>query len=506
MDRRIFLGALGASTLAGCAGIAAPRRVAASPQSSLPFAAECDAVLEHIRDRLQTVAGLAVAVVTPDGAFSRGLGFADVAAGVSADAATAFYIASATKPMTALALSAQQGRRGFGLDVPLTGFAPMARFAAEIGEARVTFRHLLTHTSAIGNDPLSYRLAFTGEHDAQTLWALLANSSFNRAALGQFDYTNTGYNIATMLTDRAWGEAWQDVLARTLFEPAGMRATAARRSTLEQRNIAIARPHAATPDGIQLLPLEKVDATMQSAGGVMMSADDAVRWLELLTNGGRVAGRQIVPEPLVPSLFVPGAQVDSSYEGYRREGYGLGWYLGPLNGEPLAHHFGSFAGARAHLSVMPQRRVGVVVLENETSAVPMVGNIFARFVYARLAGDPAAHQRLEEELTAAVARRDRFFTGFAADRARRAARPWQLRHPHSAYAGVFRNAAMGTVHIAAAGAELNLRFGILSARAEPYDEPDAIRVELVPQSASVLRFSGSPPNAFRLDGAVFERV
>jgi CubicO group peptidase (beta-lactamase class C family) len=117
MNRRTLLLSAGAASVAACA----------SSHTSVPsFAAsaEIDAAIVHAMSRVELAPGLAVAVYTPDGTYSRAFGFADLESGARASADTAFYIASSTKPLTALALAALQARGELDLDQTLAAFAP----------------------------------------------------------------------------------------------------------------------------------------------------------------------------------------------------------------------------------------------------------------------------------------------------------------------------------------------------------------------------------------------
>ena len=52
------------------------------------------------------------------------------------------------------------------------------------------------------------------------MWSLLATGKANtRAPLGTFSYTNVGYNIATILTDRKLGVRWQELLEQEYSGP-----------------------------------------------------------------------------------------------------------------------------------------------------------------------------------------------------------------------------------------------------------------------------------------------
>ena len=211
------------------------------------------------------------------------------------------------------------------------------------------------------------------------MWSLLASSKVNeRAPLGTFRYTNTGYNIATLLTDRKTGVNWQSLLTREIFNPAGMTHSSA--SMVGAARWTLARPHGYSLDTqrSERIPLEKTDKTMQSAGGVVMSAHDAARWLELLAEDGRLQGRQVIPAAALQAARAPVATVNEKRDDFTRESYGLGWYIGHYRDDVMLHAFGSFAGARSHVSYLPDRRVGVAVFANDSTVSAVVVDLVAK--------------------------------------------------------------------------------------------------------------------------------
>ena len=506
MDRRSLLIGAGATVFTGCVAGLSGSAAAAAP-ASLPFAGELDDLIEDAMRRLAAAAGLAVAVYSRDGVYTRGFGVTDVTTSERADANTAFYIASATKPLTALALSAMAVRGEIDLAAALAAFAPDAPFPAAVRADTVTFRDLLAHTSGIACDPIAFRLAYSGQHNPDQLWRLLAASSVDaKAPLGTFNYTNTGYNIATLLTDRHFGRPWQEMLDREIFRPAGMRHTTARTSRARSGRWSVAKPHTALPEGVTKLYLEKTDQTMQSAGGVVMSANDAVRWLELMIETGAIGGRGILPAASVLATRIPIATVNAEYAGYMREAYGLGWYYGPYRDERMLHHFGGFPGARAHVSYLPARHIGVAAFVNESSVTAQLTDAVANYVYDRTAGRKDALTAFNMKIEDLIARRDRYYARVTLERTERAKRVWNLTRPSSDYAGSYENEKYGRIEIVAEGIGLRVNYGVMHAIAEPFTEPDTMYVELMPSSGEPITFEGPSLSALRYDTDTYLRV
>jgi CubicO group peptidase (beta-lactamase class C family) len=486
MRRRSFLLSAGAAALA-------PAR-ARPAGAELRLAGELDAAIGGVMAR-GLAPGLAVAIYSREGSYARGFGVTDVATGERASADTAFYVASSTKGLTSLALAALHQRRVLDLDSTLSAYAPDAPFPAAVRPDQARLRDLLAHAGGIQNDPIAYRVAFTGEHDPKTLWRLLAASRPNlNAPLGKFEYTNTGYNLVTILTDRRLGVRWQDLLRREIFAPAGLTRSTARMSQARAAGWSIARPHELAADGqVRRTYLEKTDQTMQSAGGVVMSARDAARYLELMVEDGCIGGRQVVSAEAVRATRVPVAKVGQQFLAYTRDQYGLGWYLGGYDGQRMLHDFGAFSGFRAHVSYLPDAGIGVAAFVNDdTLAFPLVDAV-ANLVYDRLGGRADARQRFDTAVDGVAQRRAALVAQFAA----RASRPWTLTRPRAAYAGAYANPDWGRIDVAVAGDEITLRMGIMHGVAQPFTAPDSLRVELAPGAGSAIVFEGSGPRPRR---------
>lgn len=486
MNRRTLL-FTGAATLAACA---TPR----SPNLDASLADDLDEAIGRVM-ALGLAPALSVAVYSPEAAVARAAGVNDLTTGERTTTDTAFYIASSTKSLTALALATQEARGEFDLGATLRAYAPDAGFPESVKPAEVTFRHLLSHTMGLDHGGIGFRLAYSGEHDPDLLWRLLSSCTPNpHAPLGAFEYSNLGYNIATILTDRKAGVRWQDMLARDIFNPAGMTRTSATMSRARTAGWSLARPHMVRADGVVApIYLQKVDQTMQSAGGVIMSANDALRFLELMAEDGRVGGREILPRSVIAASRQPLTKVGDTFDGYRRDQYSLGWYTGPYRDEVLLHDFGAFAGFRAHVSYMPERRCGVAAFVNDSTVASPLVDVIANFMYDRAYGRDAAWQSFGEALSRTKDRAQRQVASRAADAEKRATRSWTLTRPLAAYAGIYENETIGRVEISVQDKSATFACGVLRSAAEPFTAPDSMRVEIAPGSGAPLRFEGDGP-------------
>jgi CubicO group peptidase (beta-lactamase class C family) len=452
---------------------------------------DVDAFIREALSRVEVVPGLAIAVVNGDDAvIVAGYGVADLATGLPVDADTRFYIASSTKSFTALAIAAMAERGEVELDAPLADWAAPNDMADALAST-VSLTDLLSHRSGLDNAPMSFRAAFSGEHTPEIMHRLLG-STVARADTphGTFRYSNAGYNMATTLIEDRFGFDWRDLVEREVLAPLGMNATTARISVARDRAV-VAAGHLGHMEGGPVRgDVQKVDETMQSAGGLVSSARDMAIWLEAQINDGVVDGRRVFPEGLIDSTHASLVAEDRQFGSYTRDAYGLGWQIGRYEDDILISHFGNFAGSRAHVSFMPDRDLGVVVMVNEDAVAGRVADMVANYVYDHFAGRADLESAYEGQIETFVTRVADMRSGVAEGVAERADRPWMLAHPNAAYVGRYVSPAMGTVEVSESGGDLMVRMGVLTAKAEAFTQPETIRVEMVPLRGEVIRFDG----------------
>ncbi len=427
------------------------------------------------------------------------------------DANTNFYIASCTKAYTALIAQHLDEQGIIRMEDPITKYLPEAQFAPELEADKVTIRDLITHTSGMSNDPIVHRLAYTGEHDPSTLINLLQYTTSNDAGRGNFRYTNFGYNLYTIISDKVTGKPWQDWLAELIFEPAGMTRTTAYMSKTEQPGWSLAKPYLnLIGEPFREASLIKTDKSMQSAGGLITTATDAGKWLQLQLNEGKLGGKQVVPAAHIEVSHQKHVETGGDdFGGFGRAYYGYGWRVGTFHDHPNVNHFGGYPGYLTHFSFDPEAEIGVAVLTNEGFWGDNIMNLVAGFVYDWWYGDPEQVEAdYEKQLKKMVASAKKTSKRIAADRDKRAGRTWQLELDFPAYAGTFKSAKYGTVVVTPKDESLHVQSGNLECMATPFTETNTVRVEMTPGRGSVLQFLLDDGEVVGLytDGERFEKV
>lgn len=402
--------------------------------------------------------GLGVAVVTHGRVvFARGYGLADASRRIPARDNTLWYVASTSKSYTGVATMLLATQMNFSLETSIASLLPAARWPIGVSPDSLTLADFLGHTHAIGNGPVVLQAAFAGAVP-ESEWPILLAASDVRASRA-LNYSNLGYNVAAMVIDARRPDGWRQYLQTALLAPAGLTETYSRVSGLDRSRFAM--PHTEASGGrFETLDFPKADITMNGAGGHLATMNDLARWTLLNLDGGRLDGRQVLPEAVIRGAQQtlrehaaddPGRQFGL----FGRDGWGAGWNIGTYEGAHMVSRFGSYMSTRSHLSFLPALGVGVVAQANGAPG-GAVTDILAALVYDIAAGRSDAESRANTRLDAHAARVVQ----------RRAEQTNQPNTTFAAvpgrYAGAFAHPSLGTFTIEQSGASLRFRWGVLA--------------------------------------------
>jgi CubicO group peptidase (beta-lactamase class C family) len=422
------------------------------------------------------VPGLAVAAVHGDRpAEIHVYGSRDPASGAPVTPRTLFAVGSIAKSFTVVALSqlAEAGR--FDWDAPVRTYLPGFRLYSERLTETVTGRDLVTHRTGIPR------------HDA--LWSLHAYDSdqlmarlrFLRPAAplrAVYAYNNLMVAAAGRAVARISRSSWREVVRTRILDPLGMARTRLTRAGFLVASDR-ARPTFMGDDGRVATPVVDTDP-IAPAAAIYSDAEEMGAYLRMLVNGGAVAGRRIVSRESVRAMRTAEIAMgrEAVYPEVAPRAYGMGLEVTRYRGHVLADHPGVIDGYAAMLAILPDDRLGVVVLSNMSGTNPVPRAVAYAVLDAAL-GLPQLpwaerlkdrHAAWRAARTAAVAARAKH------DAAARAARTPPPR-PLEAYAGDYENPAYGRMVIRAdggglAGALHAVRFALVHGTGDDWQVPE----------------------------------
>jgi len=455
------------------------------------FNSRLDNYIRNVIQKIPEIPGLAIAVIKDDKpVFIRAYGMADKEKNIASDVNTLYYIASSTKSFTALAAALIDKEGVIKLDDPVTSCANNLKFRSDIPD-KIVVRNLLTHTSGLKNNALTFRMAYTGAADGRDIIDV-----FERATqvvdsnYGKYLYDNLGYNIYALLLQQTMNKKWQDILQEKIFDPLGMKHTTTYPSLAAKNNWMLASPYIFTPDkGTTHTWLDKTDNNMQSAGGIFASITDIAAWLNMNMNKGKLNGQQIFPADVIEECQTGYTKTWRDQAPFTGDGeYGLGWQIGKYKNEKVIYHHGGFPGYRSHISFMPDKKIAVAVLINDGSIGGRAGHMIATYVYDTWLQPDSVdinYAKQLEDLSQAFERYKKSVRDGFTERAKRVS---QLSLPLESYAGKYVNPYFGTFEISVKDSALAVRIGEMHCVSTNYIMPEGIRVELEPGSGVPMIF------------------
>jgi CubicO group peptidase (beta-lactamase class C family) len=282
------------------------------------------------------VPGLSIAVRKGDLTFARAYGLFDREAGIPANAYTVFSIGSVSKQFTAAAILRLEEQGKLSIDDKARKFLPEldARFD------RITIRHLLLHTSGLGNY-VEQLTNLTEPKTQQEILALITRAPLLFPAGSSWEYSNSGFFLLGMIIERASAQTWEQYLRDQFFTPMGLTST----SACGERAPA-PRGYTAEPGGPVTLESVADPSLTWAAGGICSTAADLVRWNTALV-ASPLHARMIDGVPAIPGAY-----------------YGFGLIIDTFDGRVRMWHAGTVPGFTCYLLWFPEEKITVAVLMN----------------------------------------------------------------------------------------------------------------------------------------------
>jgi CubicO group peptidase (beta-lactamase class C family) len=305
--------------------------------------------------------GAVVAVVERERVvYLHAFGLADAESNAPMRPEMLFRIASLTKSFTGLAAAKLHHDGKLRLD------GPIGDVVADLspGLRDITTAQLLSHTAGIRDEGAKY-----GPRDPAALAAAarrLGGSDLYTTPGDVYSYSNLGFLLAGFVIESAAKKPYAEVVASEILQPLGMT-----RSTFDA-NMAMTYPFALghAPRGEDkrshvVRPFWE-NAEALSRGGMFSSASELGRFAAALMNDGVIDGKSAIPAEVVRMATAPRVRVPGERQGLQ---YGLGFRNDRYRGLRQVGHFGGGMGFGAVLRMIPERRLAVIVLANQTNAL-----------------------------------------------------------------------------------------------------------------------------------------
>jgi len=311
------------------------------------------------------ITGLSIALVDDKNIiWAQGFGYADKQANIKATPDTVYNVGSVSKVFTATAAMqlAEQGM--LDIDRPLQKYLPEFSIKSRFGDTnKITPRNLMTHHSGL---PCNWIQGMIERHPGPFTEVVTAVKDEYTAYPADyvFSYSNLGITLLGATVGKVAGTGYANYMDAHLLGPLGMTHSMFATSTSSKSYD--------KGKEIEVMPMRDLPAT-----GLNSSVSDIAHFMQMVLAAGKYNGRQILkPESLVEMFKVQNADVLMDFDSK----VGLGWMLNAVDvshSGTAASHAGHTLNFHTLMAVLPEHKLGVVVMSNSTAAQSVVGKVAA---------------------------------------------------------------------------------------------------------------------------------
>lgn len=404
------------------------------------------------------VPGIAIAVVKDDKiVFAKGYGVKRLGESAPVDERTLFAIGSSSKAFTAAAVAMLVDEGKLKWNDPVTKYLPGFEMYDPYVTRELTVRDLLSHRSGLERGDF---LWYGTENDRDEILRRTRYIKPSWSLRSNFGYQNLMYLAAGQIVGRVNGKTWDEIIKSRIFVPLGMNSSGTTiRDFKDGDNVAA--PHAKFGDKVEPIAWRKID-NIGPAGSINSNVVDMAQWVRLQLGQGTYQGQRLFSSAAAkemhnPQTIIPLAgSMEMLYPEAHFLSYGLGWFLSDYRGKKVVEHGGAIDGMRAQVALLPEEKLGVVILTN-MNGTPLPHILMYKVFDAYLEGNRQkdwsgellkTFKTLEEQ-------------GKAAAKKIEEARVKDTRPslPLENYAGTYKNDLYGEVKVSHDGGKLNVRFG-----------------------------------------------
>lgn len=317
------------------------------------------------------IPGMSVGIVN-DGEiiFSKGYGVLEVNKPKKPDGNTLYAIASNSKAFTTaiIAMLVQEGKLNWNDKVQK--YLPYFQLQNQWVSMEMTIKDLLCHRSGLGTfsgDVIWYKSDLSSEEIIKRLKGIEPKFDFRDG----YGYSNVMYITAGEIIKKITGKTWGENVQERILDPIGMERTIYSLKKLKEKGN-FATPHAL--ENNENIPIawenwEEVGAL----GGIISSTNDIGKWMIFNMNHG-IIGTDTLLTPASRNMIwkmhntytVDQTKTNETNTHFR--GYGLGWSLADFHGRLRVSHGGGYDGMISAVNMIPDEKLGVVVLTNGMKA------------------------------------------------------------------------------------------------------------------------------------------
>lgn len=311
------------------------------------------------------ITGVSIALIDDQKViWQKGFGYADLENNVPATPETVYRAGSIAKVFTAAAAMQLADQGKINIDQPLKAALPEFSIKTRFPKAGpVTPRNIMMHHSGLPSNFFKGMFVRSpGRFDSVVTSLRDEHLSFPPNFV--FSYSNVGMALLGATVQKVSGEPFDDYMAQHFFKPLGMM-----QSSFASPAIAKAYDHNK--------PTEVFSLRDMPAANLLSNVVDLSQFVKMNFAEGQFGQSRILSSASVHEMLrVQNANLPLTFDAY----VGLGWLLNGIEvpgGGIVASHGGSLPDSHSMMAILPDHKLGVVILSNSATSAVSVSKIAA---------------------------------------------------------------------------------------------------------------------------------
>ena len=280
---------------------------------------------------------------------SEGFGLANLELNVPVKPNTVFQSGSIGKQFTATAVMMLVEEGKVALEDPISKYLQVPDTWSGI-----TIRHLLTHTSGLGDYPEDFSLQ--KDYTEDDLLKMITSQKLSFKPGEKWSYSNLGYVTLGIMIGKVTGKFYGEFLKERIFEPLGMTST----RIISEADIIPNRAagYELREGGLKNQTWVSPSLNTTADGSLYFTVEELAKWDEAM-DSAKLLSRASLQQMWTPAKLNNGTTAD----------YGFGWSIDKTaSGHKLIEHGGAWQGFTSHISRYPDDHFSIMTLCNRGGA------------------------------------------------------------------------------------------------------------------------------------------
>jgi CubicO group peptidase (beta-lactamase class C family)/D-alanyl-D-alanine dipeptidase len=357
-------------------------------QSAIAARKDYTGVVEALRPFIQQqMAGkellaLSIAIIDDQQiVWAQGFGMADPKSKTPASADTVYRIGSVSKLFTDIAIMQLVERGDLNLDAPVTEYLPDFHPRNPFGTP-ITLRQLMSHRSGLLREPPVGNYFETSQPSLAATVQSLNDTELVFAPSTHTKYSNAAIAVVGYLLEARSHEPFAQYLKSSVLDPMGLRHSSFEPNPVIITNLAKAEMW--TYDGLKF-EAPTFQLGMAPAGSMYSTVNDLGHFVSVLLAQGKAENNALIKPATLEQMYSP------QFPNPGDRVFGLGFQVRSLDGHRLVGHGGAIYGFATTVNLLPEDKVGVVVVATKdavNAVTDRIGEESLRLILAHRAGKP----------------------------------------------------------------------------------------------------------------------